>query len=145
MLALLTDRKSGEVSTYDVPAPALRPGGLLVRTQYSAISADTERAKLDLSSKSLLAKAKARPDLVRQVIEYARQNGVKAAYEKVHAKLDTLTTLGYSCSGEIISVGDGANEFRVGDRVACAGGTYANHAEINFVPRNLAAHIPPKV
>src|SRR2546426_1421252 len=77
MLALLTDRKSGEVSTYDVPAPELRPGGLLVRTQYSAISAGTERATLELSSKSLLAKARARPDLVKQVIEYARQNGVE--------------------------------------------------------------------
>lgn len=145
MLALLTDRKSGEVSTYDVPAPELRPGGLLVRTQYSAISAGTERATLELSAKSLLAKAKARPDLVRQVIEYARQNGVKAAYEKVHAKLDTLTTLGYSCAGEVISVGDGVHEFRPGDRVACGGGTYANHAEINFVPRNLAVHIPAQV
>ena len=145
MLALLTDRKSGEVSTYDVPAPELRPGGLLVRTQYSAISAGTERATLELSSKSLLAKAKARPDLVKQVIEYARQNGVKAAYEKVHAKLDTLTTLGYSCAGEVISVADGVNEFRAGDRVACGGGTYANHAEINFVPRNLAVRIPSQV
>src|SRR6266478_6886224 len=137
MRALLTDRNSGEVATYDIPAPELRPGGLLVRTQYSAISAGTERATLDLSSKSLLAKAKARPDLVRQVIEYARQNGVKAAYEKVHAKLGTLTTLGYSCSGEIMSVGDGVHEFRAGDRVACGGGTYASHAEINFIPRNL--------
>ncbi len=145
MLALLTDRKSGEVSTYDVPAPELRPGGLLVRTQYSAISAGTERATLELSSKSLLAKAKARPDLVKQVIEYARQNGVKAAYEKVHAKLDTLTTLGYSCAGEVISVADGVHEFRAGDRVACGGGTYANHAEINFVPRNLAVRIPSQV
>jgi predicted dehydrogenase len=116
-----------------------------VRTQYSAISAGTERATLELSSKSLLAKAKARPDLVKQVIEYARQNGVKAAYEKVHAKLDTLTTLGYSCAGEVISVADGVHEFRAGDRVACAGGTYANHAEINFVPRNLAVRVPPQV
>ena len=145
MLALLTDRKSGEVSTYDVPAPELRPGGLLVRTQYSAISAGTERATLELSSKSLLAKMKARPDLVKQVFEYARQNGVRAAYDKVHAKLDTLTTLGYSCAGEVISVGEGVHEFRAGDRVACGGGTYANHAEINFVPRNLAAHIPSQV
>jgi predicted dehydrogenase/threonine dehydrogenase-like Zn-dependent dehydrogenase len=145
MLALLTDRKSGEVSTYDVPAPELRPGGLLVRTHYSAISAGTERATLELSSRSLLAKAKARPDLVRQVIEYARQNGVKSAYQKVKANLDTLTTLGYSCAGEVLSVGEGAEEFRPGDRVACGGGTYANHAEINFVPRNLAVHIPPQV
>ena len=145
MLALLTDRKSGEVSTYDVPAPELRPGGLLVRTQYSAISAGTERATLQLSAKSLLAKAKARPDLVKQVLDYARQNGVKAAYDKVHAKLDTLTTLGYSCAGEVISVANGVHEFSAGDRVACAGGTYANHAEINFIPRNLAVRIPSQV
>ena len=145
MRALLTDRKSGEVSTYEVPAPELRPGGLLVRTHYSAISAGTERATLELSSKSLLAKVKARPDLVKQVLEYAHQNGVKAAYDKVHAKLDTLTTLGYSCAGEVISVGEGVHEFRAGDRVACGGGTYANHAEINFVPRNLAVHIPSQV
>jgi predicted dehydrogenase len=145
MRTLLTDRKSGEVSTYEVPAPELRPGGLLVHTHYSAISAGTERATLELSSKSLLAKIKARPDLVKQVLEYARQNGVKAAYEKVHAKLDTLTTLGYSCAGEVISVGEGVHEFRAGDRVACGGGTYANHAEINFIPRNLAVHIPSQV
>jgi predicted dehydrogenase/threonine dehydrogenase-like Zn-dependent dehydrogenase len=145
MLALLTDRKSGLVSTYEIPAPELRPGGLLVRTHYSAISAGTERATLELSSKSLFAKAKARPDLVKQVFEYARQNGVKAALQKVHAKLDTLTTLGYSCAGEVLSVGDGSGEFRPGDRVACAGGTYANHAEINFVPFNLAVPIPSTV
>ena len=145
MLALLTDRKSGEVSTYEVPAPELRPGGVLVRTHYSAISAGTERATLELSSKSLLAKAKARPDLVKQVVEYARQNGLRAALQKVHAKLDTLTTLGYSCSGEVIAVGEGVHEFRPGDRVACGGGGYANHAEINFVPRNLAALIPSEV
>src|SRR5882672_11300934 len=142
MLALLTDRKSGEVSTYDVPAPELRPGGLLVRTQYSAISAGTERATLELSAKSLLAKARARPDLVKQVLEYARRNGVKAAFDKVHAKLDTLTTLGYSCAGEVISVGIGLHEFRARERVAGGGGTYANHAEINVVPRNLAVQIP---
>ena len=65
MLALLTDRKSGEVGTYAIPAPELRSGGVLVRTHYSAISAGTERATLQLSSKSWLGKALARPDLVR--------------------------------------------------------------------------------
>ncbi len=145
MLALLTDRKSGEVSTLDVPAPELRTGGILVRTRYSAISAGTERATLELSAKSLLAKAKARPDLVKQVIEYARQNGLKAAYNKVHSKLDTLTYMGYSCSGEVIYVADGVHEFRPGDVVACCGGGFANHAEINFVPRNLAVQVPSQV
>src|SRR5262249_23451462 len=73
------------------------------------------------------------------------QNGLKAAYQKVHAKLDTLTTLGYSCAGEVIAVGQEVNEFRPGDRVACGGGGYANHAEINFVPCNLAVRIPSEV
>ena len=145
MLALLTDRKSGDVATHQIPAPELRPGGILIRTEYSAISAGTERATLELSSKSLFAKAKARPDLVKQVIDFARQNGLKAAYDKVQSKLDTLTTMGYSCSGEVLAVGDDVQEFRPGDRVACGGGTFANHAEFNFVPRNLAVHIPPSV
>jgi polar amino acid transport system substrate-binding protein len=145
MLALLTDRKSGEVDCYEMPAPEVRPGGILVRTEYSAISAGTERATLQMSSKSLLAKAKARPDLVKQVIDLARQSGVKAAYDKVRSKLDTLTTMGYSSSGEVIAVGEGVHEFRPGDRVACAGGAYANHAAINFIPRNLAAVIPSQV
>ncbi len=145
MRALLTDRNSGEVFASEVPPPELRPGGVLVRTEYSAISAGTERATLELSSKSLFSKAKARPDLVKKVIAYARQNGVRAAYEKVSSKLNTLTYLGYSCAGEVIAVGEGAEEFHPGDRVACAGGSYANHAEINFVPRNLTAHIPAQV
>ncbi len=114
MRALLTDRNSGEVFASEVPPPELRPGGVLVRTEYSAISAGTERATLELSSKSLFSKAKARPDLVKKVIAYARQNGVRAAYEKVSSKLNTLTYLGYSCAGEVIAVGEGAEEFHPG-------------------------------
>jgi len=115
-----------------------------VRTHYSAISAGTERATLELSSKSLFSQSgKARPDLSSRFIDYAAPEwGESPRTEKVHTKLDTLTTLGYSCAGEVISVADGVHEFRAGDRVACAGGTYANHAEINFVPRNLAVRIP---
>ena len=145
MLALLTDRKSGEITTADIPAPELRPGGILVRTEFSAISAGTERSTIEISSKSLVSKAMARPDLVRQVIDYASQNGIKAAYNKVQSKLETLTTMGYSCAGVVLEVGEGVTEFRPGDRVACAGGGFANHSEINFVPRNLAVRIPDNV
>src|SRR4051812_13536608 len=130
MLTLLTDRKSGEVSVHETPAPELRQGGVLVRTHFSAVSVGTERATLEMSSKSLLRKAMARPDLVKEVVNYARQNGTKAAYQKVQSKLDTLTPMGYSCSGEVIAVGEGVPGLRPGDRVACAGGGYANHAEI---------------
>jgi predicted dehydrogenase/threonine dehydrogenase-like Zn-dependent dehydrogenase len=145
MYAILASRRTGEIELFDVPEPQLNPQGILVRTHFSAISAGTERASMELSSKSLLSKAMARPDLVRQVVEYARQNGVRAAYQKVTSKLDTLTTIGYSCAGEVIAVGAEAGEFRVGERVACGGVGYANHCEVNYVPRNLAVRIPDNV
>ena len=145
MRAVLEDMKSGEVSMYEVPAPEIQPGGILIRTAFSTISAGTEKVKIESGQKSLLGKAMARPDLVKQVIEYAQSNGIRAAYQKVQARLDTLSTMGYSCSGYVLQAGEGVSEFKPGDRVACAGGGYANHCEVNFVPRNLAVHIPDNV
>jgi polar amino acid transport system substrate-binding protein len=145
MRAILEDMKTGRVESCDIPAPELHPGGILVLTHFSAISAGTERVKVETGEKSLLQKAMARPDLVMQVIEHARQNGVRSAIHKVQARLDTLTPLGYSCAGTVLQVGEGVTEFRPGDRVACAGANYATHSEINFVPRNLAVPVPSSV
>jgi threonine dehydrogenase-like Zn-dependent dehydrogenase len=143
--ALLEDMKSGKVATYDVPAPELKEGGILVRTAFSAISSGTEKATVEAGRKSLLGKAMARPDLVKQVLEFARSSGVRAARQKVQARLETLTALGYSCSGLVLEVGSAVTEFRQGDRVACAGSGYASHGEINFVPANLAVLVPQDV
>jgi predicted dehydrogenase/threonine dehydrogenase-like Zn-dependent dehydrogenase len=145
MRALLEDLKSGRVAAYDVPAPELQAGGILVRTAFSAISAGTEKATVEAGRKSILGKAMARPDLVKQVLEYAQSNGVKAARQKVQARLETLSALGYSCSGFVLEAGAGVNEFQPGDRVACAGSGYASHSEINFVPANLAVRVPDNV
>ena len=145
MRALLEDLKTGEVSTHEVPAPELKAGGILVRTAFSAISAGTEKVTVEAGRKSLLGKAMARPDLVKQVLQYAQTNGIRAAYQKVQARLDTLTPLGYSCSGFVLEAGAQVNEFQPGDRVACAGAGYANHAEVNFIPRNLAVRVPENV
>lgn len=145
MKSILEDIKTGAVETHDIPAPELRPGGMLVRTHFSAISAGTERVKVETGEKSLLRKAMARPDLVKQVVAHARQNGVRSAFQKVQARLDTLASLGYSCAGTVLAIGDGVNEFRPGDRVACGGVNYATHSELNFVPCNLAVHVPNSV
>jgi predicted dehydrogenase/threonine dehydrogenase-like Zn-dependent dehydrogenase len=141
--ALLEDMNSGEVAVHDVPAPELREGGILVRTAFSAISAGTERASVEAGRKSLLGKAMARPDVVKQVLAYARSNGMKAAHQRVQARLETLSALGYSCSGFVLDAN--AAGFRPGERVACAGAGYASHSEINFVPANLAVHVPDNV
>jgi predicted dehydrogenase/threonine dehydrogenase-like Zn-dependent dehydrogenase len=145
MRALLEDMKSGKIATYDVPIPELQRGGLLVRTAFSAISAGTEKVKLEYGRQSLLGKALARPDLVKQVLQFAQSNGMKAAHQKVQARLDTLATLGNSCSGYVLEVAAGVTDFKPGDRVACGGGEYANHCEVNFVPSNLAVRVPDNI
>jgi predicted dehydrogenase/threonine dehydrogenase-like Zn-dependent dehydrogenase len=145
MRALLEDMKSGKVAAYDVPAPEVQERGVLVRTAFSAISSGTEKATVQAGRKSLLGKAMARPDLVKQVLAYARSNGIAAARQKVEARLETLTALGYSCSGVVLKVGAGVTGFQPGDRVACGGAGYASHSEINFVPANLAVRIPDNV
>ncbi len=113
-----------------------------MRTAFSAISSGTEKAAVEAGRKSLLGKAMARPDLVKQVLEYAQSNGIAAARQKVQARLETLSALGYSCSGFVLEAGAGATGFQPGDRVACAGVGYASHGEINFVPANLAVLVP---
>ena len=129
----------------EVPAPACGAGGVLVSTRCSVISAGTERMLVELGKKSLLGKARARPDLVRKVLDTVRTRGFRATAEQVFARLDEAVPLGYSASGEVVEAGRGAAELQPGDRVAIAGAGYANHAEFNFVPRNLCAKIPEGV
>jgi predicted dehydrogenase/threonine dehydrogenase-like Zn-dependent dehydrogenase len=142
MKAVLANSRTGEISLHDVPNPEQLAGGIIVETHFSVISSGTERAKVETGEKWLLGKAMARPDLVRQVLEHARAHGIREAYEKVRVRLEGLLPMGYSCSGVVSAVGEGVNEFRVGDRVACAGVGYANHSEVNFIPRNLAVPVP---
>ena len=145
MRAVLRDMRGGGVAVYSVPEPELRSGGILVRTAFSAISSGTERATMESAEKSLIARALARPQTLKQLLDFTRSNGIKAAYDKVQSRLDSLSPLGYSSAGTVIAVGEGAHEFRCGDRIACAGGGYANHCEVNWVPRNLAVRVPDSV
>jgi threonine dehydrogenase-like Zn-dependent dehydrogenase len=133
---------NGKASAVDVPAPVVGRGQILVRTGASLISAGTERMIVEFAGKSLLGKAMSRPDLVKQLVDKARRDGWLTAIETARGKLETEMAPGYSNAGVVIEVGEGAEEFRVGDRVACAGGGYASHSEFVRIPRNLAAVIP---
>lgn len=135
----------GRITVSHVPAPALRPHGVLVRTAWSLISAGTERTKVELGQKSLLAKARSRPDQVRQVLDKVRKDGLLQTYETVKTRLEEQAPIGYSSAGIVIAVGELAEGLSVGDRVACAGAEYANHAEVVYVPANLCARIPDGV
>jgi predicted dehydrogenase/threonine dehydrogenase-like Zn-dependent dehydrogenase len=145
MKQVLQDFRTGQLRVDEVPPPMLRPGGVLVRVARSLISAGTERTAVETAQSSLLGKARQRPDLVRQVLDTFKREGVRSTYEKVKARLNQVKPLGYSAAGIVIAVGSGAQEFRVGERVACAGAGYASHAEVIFVPKNLCAKVPEAV
>src|SRR5216117_314387 len=145
MKQVVQNYRTGHLKVEELPPPALRPGGVLVRTVCSLISAGTERTTVETAQSSLIGKARSRPDLVRQVFDTFKREGLSSTYEKVKARLSQSKALGYSASGIVTAVGRDAQEFRVGDRVACAGGSYASHAEVIFVPRNLCCKIPDGV
>jgi predicted dehydrogenase/threonine dehydrogenase-like Zn-dependent dehydrogenase len=134
--------KSGELAVLEVPAPACRPGGVLVQSLFSLISTGTEVMKLAEAQMSMVGKARARPDQVRKVLDSVTQQGAVTTYKKVMNRLDSYTPLGYSLCGAVIEVGRGAGEFRVGQLVAAAGNEYALHAEYNWIPANLCVPVP---
>ncbi len=144
MKQVIQNAKSGDLTIEDVPPPALHPGGVRIRTAASLISAGTEKMIMDLAQKSLVGKAQARPDLVRQVLQKVQNEGLVPTFHNVMSKLEKPMPLGYSAAGIVEAVGEGAG-FQIGDRVAVAGAGYANHAEVNFVPKNLVAAIPEGV
>ena len=145
MKQLLQNYRTGELVLAEVPPPSCGARGALVRTRHSVVSAGTERAMLALAKKGLLGKARARPDLVKQVLRRARVEGIAPTLRKALARLDEPVSLGYSAAGEVVEAGPESDGFRPGDRVAIAGAGYANHAEFNFVPRNLCVKIPDGV
>ncbi|HKS47419.1 MAG TPA: bi-domain-containing oxidoreductase [Amycolatopsis sp.] len=145
MKQVVQNYKSGELALLDVPAPACKPGGVLVRTVYSLISTGTEMMKVSEASMSMVGKARSRPDQVAKVMQSVATNGVVATYRKVINRLDSYTPLGYSLCGVVEEVGQGIDDVSVGDLVACAGNEHALHSELNWVPRNLYSRVPAVV
>jgi predicted dehydrogenase len=144
MKQVLQDARSGAVAVEEVPTPALRSGGVLVHTGASVVSAGTERGMLVFAEKSLLGKARERPDLVMQVWDKLRRDGISQTWAAVSSRLDNPMPLGYSSAGTVLGVGSAVTGLAVGDRVACAGAGYAVHGEVVVVPRNLCVPIPTR-
>jgi len=137
--------KNGKISLTEVPVPACKAGGVLVRNAASLISVGTEKLMIEMGQKSLLGKARARPDLVRQAWAKAKKEGFLSVYKEAMNRLDEPISLGYSAAGVVLEVGSGVSGFSSGDRVAAAGAGFASHAEVVWVPENLIVPIPEGV
>lgn len=141
MKQILQSLSSGSTSVSNVPVPHLPPGGLLIGTRHSLVSAGTERMLVEFGRSGWLARARQQPDKVRMVLEKARTDGMAATFEAVQSKLDQPLPLGYSNVGVVQAVGQDATGFAVGDRVVSNG----PHAEVVTVPSTLCARIPDSV
>ncbi len=145
MKQVLQNLRTGKTTVEEVPVPSPQPGTALVRTGASLVSAGTERMVVEFAEKSLLGKAQARPDLVRQVLDKARREGLLTTVDAAFNRLDQPMPLGYSSAGTIVALGEGLSGFQIGQRVACAGGGYAVHADYVTVPRQLMTPLPDAV
>ncbi len=137
--------KDGRLQLLEVPEPAPSPGAVSVQIEASVLSAGTERATLQVARKSLIGKARARPDQARQVLDRVRRDGLRPTLALVRRRLEELGPLGYSAAGAVIEAGPGVRGLAPGDRVAIAGGGVANHAEVDIVPSLLCAKVPEGV
>ena len=142
MKQVLQQVRGGDIEVVDVPSPKLLPGCVLVRTAASLLSVGTERASSEFARKNLLQKARMRPDLVREVWNKIRRDGIASTVAAVRSRMDQPSAPGYSSAGTVVAVGEGVTDIQSGDRVACAGAGHAVHAEIACVPRLLLARIP---
>lgn len=144
MNQLTQQLKSGKMEILEVPFPALNKGSIMVRNHFSVISTGTEGKTVTDARKGYIAKAKSRQKEVKQVIDMVKTNGLLPTYKLVMNKLEAPAQLGYSTAGEVIAVGEGVTNFKVGDWAAC-GGSGACHADVVSVPVNLAVQVPKSV
>jgi len=143
MKQLTQKLKDGAMQVLEVPVPQIHSGQILVRNHFSLISAGTEGSTVSAARKSLVGKAKERPQQVKQVFDTLKSQGPVQTYRAVMKKLDSYSPLGYSSAGEVLGVVDSVKGFAIGDLVACAGAGYANHAEVVAVPANLCVKLAP--
>src|SRR6266850_1808662 len=141
MFQVVQDVRSGDTGVREIPDPVALPGQVVVRVVASLVSAGTERYVVDLARRSLLGKARERPDHVRRVMQKIKQEGFRPTISQVFAKLDEPMPLGYSSAGFVLDCGRGVQEFKPGDRVATAG----PHAGVVSIGKNLCARVPEGV
>ncbi len=141
MKQIIQDLKTGKTILEEVPAPLVKTGAVLIKTQRSLVSLGTERMLVEFGKSNLVSKARQQPDKVKMVLDKIKTDGLMPTLEAVFSKLNQPLPMGYCNVGEVVAVGKGVKEFKVGDRVASNG----NHAEFVCIPENLVARIPDNV
>lgn len=141
MKQIVQNLKTGKTELIELPAPQARRGHIVIKTHNSLVSLGTEKMLVEFGKASWISKARSQPEKVIQVFDKIKTDGLKPTMDAVFRKLGEPIPLGYCNAGEVIAVGKGVTDFKVGDRVISNG----NHAEIVSIPQNLVAAIPADV
>ncbi|WP_242134050.1 bi-domain-containing oxidoreductase [Aestuariivivens marinum] len=141
MKQIIQDLKNGETILEEVPVPVVKSGHVLVKTANTLVSLGTERMLVEFGKANFIQKARQQPDKVKMVLDKVKTDGLKPTMDAVFNKLNQPLPLGYCNVGQVVEVGKGVSEFKVGDRVASNG----HHAEYVNIPKNLVAKIPDNV
>lgn len=134
--------RGGEVVLEDVPPPTIEPGSILVRSIASCVSIGTELATASATSTPLWRKVLEKPALAGSALHAVHAKGLSRVLSDISWKLAESHPIGYSASGVVLEVDEGVKDFKPGDRIACAGGQCAYHAEIVRIPAKLAVAMP---
>ena len=141
MKQILQSFKTGTTELAELPTPIVKPGQVLIKTSRSLVSLGTEKMLVEFGKASLIQKARQQPDKVKMVLDKIKTEGLMPTIETVFNKLEQPLPLGYCNVGEVVSIGEGVFDFKVGDRVASNG----QHAEFVSIPHNLVVHIPDNI
>ena len=133
--------KQGQAIVSQIPAPVVSDNGVLVKVLYSCISAGTEIIGVTESGESIMKKAMKQPEKVKKALNMLKTQGLDSVLGKVK-EMDSPKLTGYSASGIVIGLGKNVLDLKIGDKVACAGAGFANHAEFIDVPRSLVMKVP---
>ena len=137
----------GQIELFDVPVPGRLNGSILVRNSHSLISAGTEGAAITSKDgvNGLYEKFMNSRDRFGQVWEMVQKQGFAETASLIQNKLNDYTPLGYSSAGMVVEVDSDNLGFSAGQRVACMGAGFANHAEYVVVPKHLITPLPASV
>ncbi|MCZ6918497.1 MAG: bi-domain-containing oxidoreductase [Gemmatimonadetes bacterium] len=135
------DRK-GKVVVLELPEPHLGADQVLVQSHHTLISSGTEMTTLAKTPAELVRQTIADPWMRKAVQQTVLSAGLAQTARRVWQELIKPREIGYSGSGRVLAVGEGAEGFRVGDKVAYAA---TGHAEIVAPTVNHIVAVPEEI